>query len=367
MKKLPHHFLFLTCLFVIPFFYCRKQVDIMPNQQRYVQETLPELSLRSSISSIAMSQSNANHVGIRFEWEYYGPAPTDGVYYALQFSAIDDQFTLPIEVPIGNSQAAGFSVDEFNQIACKLIEPGDAGDIMVRVKYMRKALYDQKVENGEEIYYSDMLLVKVSTYRELITYEKPNYLALPGNYQAWNPLLAPRLVTAPGMKEYEGYVHFPNEYPQLLMVRGNQWSDITFGHIGDGMFGVQGTPLSIFGGQGVYLIRASTNNNRWEYRKINEVSVRGSAVMASAAQNMKMTPAASNPCTWALTLDLMEGEFWFQLNNDRDLAMGNAWPANDKIPDYNAEGIRITKAGRYTLELDLSIPGNYLYHLHRLP
>ncbi len=365
MKKFLHHFLFVGYMLVIPFFYCRKQVDIMPATSMN-HSHLPELSLRASVSSVALSSSNARNTAIRFEWGYYGAMPAEQIYYVLEFSTQSEQFVAPVELPIGNSLAAGFSVEEFNQMACKLIEPGDAGDLIIRVKYMRKLMFDQKVLSGDEIYYSDLLKVSVSTYREQITYEKPNYLAMPGNYQAWNPLLAPRLVSKPGLQEYEGYVYFPIDYPQFMLVRGNQWSDITFGHIAEYMFGVKGSPMSIFGGKGIYLVRASTNTNTWQYKKVVEVSVKGSAVAGNGKESLQMWADPTNQSKWTLTLDLVAGDCWFSINQDPDLLLGNTWPAIDHIPDYQGDGIHITRAGKYTLELDLSIPGNYMYHIHRV-
>lgn len=361
MRKLPHNFLVIICLFVIPFFYCKKQIDFT---RTVAHDHLPSLSLRVSSSTIALFQGNAKLNAVRLDWGFINATVPDVIYYTLQFSLKDDQFSNPIEIAVGNSTAASFTVEEFNQLMHKIIEPGDAGDVSVRVKYMRQVAYNQKMVNGDEISYSDLVLIRLTTYRHVITYEKPDYLSIPGNYQSWDPLTAPRLVSNPGEKEYEGYVSFPIEYPQFLMIRGNQWYDFTFGHIGENKFGFNGTPLSIFGGRGPYLIRASTNTNTWSYTKIKIWGITGTAVPGGSKFDVVMTADPGNICIWRLNVNLIEGTFHFRANNDNNLTFGNTWPAIDHIPDYNSDGITISKSGNYTIELDLSIPGNYLYHLH---
>ena len=364
MRKLPHKFLFFSCLFVIPFFYCKKQIDFTAT---VAHQHLPELSLRASSSKIVLYQSNAKLMAVRFDWGYIGQTPADAIYYLLELSLKEDQFANPIEIALGSSVAAGFTVDEFNQLMHKIIEPGDAGDVIARIKYMRQVTYNNlKKLNGEEVYYSDPILLQVSTYRNIIQYDAPNYMAIPGNYQSWNPLLAPRLVSKRGEKEYEGYVYFPIEYPQFLLIRGNQWSDFTFGHIGNNKFGFGGTPLSIFGGKGFYLVRASTNTNTWSYEKIKSWGISGTALggQLSKDKDVEMTPDPANECIWRINVNLMEGELKFKANNQNNMVFGNKWPALDHIPDYDADGIRINKSGNYTIELDLSIPGNYLFHIH---
>ncbi|MBW0178935.1 SusE domain-containing protein [Sediminibacterium sp.] len=362
MRKLPHNFLLFTCMFVIPLFFCKKQVDFA---KAVAHDHLPPLSLTVSSSSVALFQANAKLNTVRFDWGYNGSIVNDAVYYTIQFSLKEDQFENPLEVPLGSSLAAGFSVEEFNQLMHKLIEPGDAGDVAARIKYMRQVAYTQKVVSGDEVYYSDQVLLKVTTYRHIIAYSSPDFFTLPGNYQSWDPLLAPRIVSKPGEREYEGYVYFPIEYPQFLLVRGNQWSDFIFGYIGGNKFGVKGSSLSIFGGKGSYLIQASTNTNTWVYTKINSWSITGSAVQHNGKLDLTMTQDPSNNCIWHASVNLIEGDLFFRANNNNAIRFGNDWPAIDHVPDYNADPIRITRAGKYTIELDLSIAGNYLYHIHR--
>lgn len=362
MRKLPQNFLLFTCMFVMPLFFCKKQVDFA---EAVVNNHLPSLSLNVSSSSIALFQANAKLNSVRFDWGYNGIMVNDAIFYTLQFSLLEDQFETPLEVPLGSSLAAGFSVEEFNQLMQKLIEPGDVGDVAARITYMRQVAYNQKVVSGEEIYYSDQVLLKVSTYRPIISYESPDYFTLPGNYQSWDPLLAPRIVSKPAEREYEGYVYFPIEYSQFLFVNGSKWSDFIFVHIGGNKFGIKGTSLSIFGGKGTYLITASTNTNTWSYIKIKSWGITGSAVQNGGKFDVEMTQDVNNSCTWTVNVNLVAGDLIFRANNDNAIKFGNEWPAIDHIPDYNAEAIHITKAGNYTIELDLSIAGNYLYHIHR--
>ncbi len=349
-------------MFVAPLFFCKKQVDYA---SVVVHDHLPSLSLNVSSSNIALYQANANQNAIRFDWGYQGANVTDAVYYVLQFSLKQDQFDFPVELPVGNSVSIALAVEQLNELMLRMIEPGDAEDIAVRVKYMRQVSFNQKVVNNEEIFYSDQILLKLSTYRPIITYNSPNFLTLPGNYQSWDPLLAPKIVSQPGMQEFEGYVYMPIEYPQFLFVSGNLWSDFVFGHIGPNMFGVKGTSLSIFGGKGTYLIRASRNTNRWSYAKIYSWGLNGSAVPSNGEQDPELTQDPTNKCMWTLNINLAEGDLFFRANNNNDIKMGNLWPGTDHIPDYNGDPIHIDKPGNYTIELDLSFPGNYMFHVHR--
>jgi hypothetical protein len=211
MRKLPHKFLFICCIVGLPFLYCKKQVDIA-NISTATHKHLPPLALRLSSSNIKLYQSNAKLIAIRFDWGFPNSTPQDAIYYTLQLSLKEDQFSLPIEIGLGSGLAAAFTVEEFNQLMHKLIQPGDPGDVIARIKYMQQDVYNSpKGINGEELYFSDPVLFNVLTYRNINEYSSPNFLTIPGNYQSWNPLLAPRLVSNPGEKEYEGYVYFPIE------------------------------------------------------------------------------------------------------------------------------------------------------------
>jgi hypothetical protein len=365
MKKLPHNALLIVYLFVLPFFYCKKEVTFIPAA---THTHLPKLDIELSSSTVDLYQANANFTALRINWKFEGnECLTVPVNYVLQIDLKNNQFANPIEVKLGSGMAMSYTVKELNDILQNVLEPGDKGEVIVRIKYGVSNASDSRETVGDEIYYSDMMLVKVSTYRNVVEYAYPNFMSLPGNYQSWDPLIAPRIVCDPLKRIYEGYVYFTNEYPQFLMVRGTKWTDITFGHIGDGMFGVKGSMLSIFGGKGVYLVRADANTNRWTYQKISSMGILGSAVPQMGKLDVEMLPDPQNPAIWSATLNLNAGELRFRANNSNDINFGDNWPAGDHIPDYGGDPIKITKAGTYTVMLDLSIPGNYLFRIRSNP
>lgn len=79
MRKLPHKFLFISCIVGLPFFYCKKQVDLAIDYTAH--KHIAPLALRVSSSTIALYQANAKLAAVRFDWGYPNSTPADAIYY----------------------------------------------------------------------------------------------------------------------------------------------------------------------------------------------------------------------------------------------------------------------------------------------
>ena len=149
------------------------------------------------------------------------------------------------------------------------------------------------------------------------------------------------------------------------MVKGSQWeTKNTYTNIGDNKFGFGGSMLSIFGGAGVYLFRASTNTNKWSYTKINSWGLKGTAVSAINGADPEMTGEAAS-VSWSITTNLVKGSFRFRANNNNAISFGHKNCDDPGVPSYEGDDIVITSPGNYTIKLQLLLAGNYLYSIQK--
>jgi hypothetical protein len=71
--------------------------------------------------------------------------------------------------------------------------------------------------------------------------------------------------------------------------------------------------------------------------------------------------------TWRISLNLVKGDFVFRANKSNTIVFGIMRKAKPASPESNAEPIRVTKAGYYTVVLSLQSAGNYLYSIQKNP
>lgn len=345
-RKLLFIHLLFTGLLAVVFSSCSKQVETadMPGSK--------EVSgFHISASKITLLQGNANSYAVTFKWT---PA---GAYskYTIEADISGSDFEEPMELGSTSSNTISFTVQDLNNKICRLLYANQTGNVDFRVR----------AENGKGVsVYSGRTAVTITTYKEFREYEDANTIKIPGNFQGWNLTTASKIVDADKSGEYEGFVNFPNEYPQILLVKGSQWQkQTTFTYIGADKFGFGGTVLSVFGGSGPYLIRASTNTNKWSYTKIDSWSLFGDAV--NNTQTDRKMSADEEGLSWSITTNLSKGSFRIRANNSNAISFGNKACSEAGVPSFDGDNIVIKKAGSYTVKLSLGLAGNYAYSIQK--
>lgn len=302
-----------------------------------------------STSRVTLLQGNASHTALSVNWQTNAAAYGKANNYTIEIAVDGSNFEDKVEISTMNTQL-DFSTDELNKQLSKLITPGTTAKLAMRVKACPNR------QNAAQVY-SDAAAVWVTTYQDYHEYEYPQYIKIPGNYENWILPTAPKIVSEKNNGEYEGYIQFTNAYPQFLMVKGTQWTTLnTYQYIGNNKFGFNGSMFSIFGGAGVYLLKASTNTNTWSYTKINKWAVYGSATNSNT--NAELNYDAETQ-TWSATVSLQKGEFRIRANNEDKMSMGQKIVNGYQVPAGDGNNFVIDKAGTYFIRLSLLQAGNY--------
>ncbi len=310
-----------------------------------------------SVSRLILLQGNASNPAVSFTWKSDARAE---VKYTIEAANAGTSFAEPIELTSTNETDVYFTVKDFNSLMCKLLYANNTGRVEFRIR--AEQIFCAKQDPS----YSQGIAMDISTYQNYITYDDPNIFKIPGNYQGWNLTTAPKIISTGNDGEYEGYVNFTNQYPQLLLVKGNDWeTKNTYSYIGADKFGFGGSVMSVFGGAGIYLFRANTNTNQWTYTKINSWAIAGTAVPANNTSTDLSLQTSETDLLWSVTTNLVKGDFRIRANNADVISFGHKACDETGRPSYSGDNITIKNPGNYTIKLALGIAGNYAYSIQK--
>ncbi len=313
-----------------------------------------------SASKLVLLQGNENNKALTLEWKINVDHPAPSITYTIEAAARGTQFADPVILGSTDRISVSLSVKEFNKKIRKVIGTGKASMVDLRIRAERN--------NTNETVYSDAMALEVTPYQPFIEYDDSRIMRIPGNFQNWTLSSAPKIVASGKAGEYEGYINFTNPYPQFLMIKSaTNWdTKVIYQNIGANKIGFGGTIFSVPGGAGVYRMKVNMENNTWSCTKINNWGLTGTAVSADPNSEITMVEN-SETISWTITSNLAKGDFRFRANKTNDINLGHNPMEETGVPDYNAENIRIKKAGNYTVRLHLKSAGNYAYSIQRNP
>ena len=332
-------------------------------------------TLTSSATTLVLQQANANNEAVKFTYTADANFGFDAaVTYVLQISKGGTSFASATTTEVALSKTAplekSFKVVDFNRELLKIIPYGAATPVEIRVK--------ASVGAAAPAIYSNVITVTATAYRDLIVYTYPNALNLAGNFQGWSPGSAPQIVNQNngGHNGHEGYIIFNAATPEFKMVKGDNWgagdhgdagSNITNPNTGGGSLTTNGgsnlkLPSGGAGLTGYYRVRANTSNLTWSYDKITRWGIIGEFNGWGSPDVAMNFNAATG--VWSITRDMPVGKFKFRANNDWAINFGDNSTVDFK-PDYGGSDISITAAANYTISLDLSAGGNYVYTIKK--
>jgi len=336
-----------TSLFLIA---CTKQVVSPANEGN---DGMSNFHL--SESKLVLLQGNADRVAISFHWD---GAVNPNTIYTLEAAVGRSLFAEPFDIISTNQNVLGFLVKDFNTLMCKLLYANNTGIVEFRIKM-------DHLDSKGASQYSAPVALDVTTYLPYTEYDESKIFRIPGNYQNWNVATAPKIISPQDNGEYEGYINFTIQYPQVLMLKGKDWDPkITYTYIGANKFGFGGSMMSIFGGAGVYLFKANTNTNTWSYTKINSWGVSGTAVPGNNQSDIVMQKS-NDALSWTIKTDLVKGSFRLRANNSNTISFGQKACDDIGVPGYDGDDILVKTAGNYTIKLELQLAGNYAYSIQK--
>lgn len=337
----------LICMVSLFLFACQKEV-VNSETTIAANATNSIKNFQVSESGVKLLQGNENMSAIYLRWE--AGTPNTSATFTIEAALSGANFADIIELGTTDQKNITLSVKDFNHQMCRLIPTGATGTIELRIK----AVFGKEVPA-----YSNPVALRVTTYQHFTEYDKTQIMYIPGNFQNWDVASAPKIITTENNGEYEGFVNFTNTYAQFLLVKAEKWDPVkTYTYIGAGKFGFGGSVFSIFGGTGIYLMKANTNTNTWNYTKINTWGINGTAVAAKGTADPEMTYDATTK-NWTINIDLVKGDFRIRANNTNAISFGNTVKHDCLVPDNKGENFIIEKPGHYNITINLSLAGNY--------
>jgi hypothetical protein len=197
-------------------------------------------------------------------------------------------------------------------------------------------------------------------------YSLNGYLWVPGDYQGWNPAVAPKLVSVNATGIYEGYVNIPaGGSNQFKFTSDPDWGHTNYGWASSTINGnnVTGT-LSTSGSAGnlfvpvagYYLMKANTNTLSWSVTKTTWSVIGDGAAGWSTDVPMTFDAVAG---VWKVTTTLnASGQIKFRANNDWAINLGSSGTGNGL--KYDGSNLSVT-GGSHTVILDLRAGAAYTY------
>ncbi len=346
----------MSSMFLLFFVSCRKDaITPLP-----VDTPVMIKDFKISTSRVILLQGNETHSALAMSWEVIGEGRNQQLIYTVEAALNGTGFADPITLNSCGQSNVFLNVKNFNSKVLGLINAGNTGVIALRVRADNPASQRPPV-------YSEAVALEVTPYQPYKEYDGSQIIKIPGNFQDWKLISAPNIISAGNAGEYEGYINFTNPYSQFLMVKGHQWNpNTTYSYIGANKFGFGGSMMSISGGAGIYLLKANTNTNTWAYTKINTWGLHGSAIYdVNEGNKDKIMVFDQETQSWSITTNLIKGDFIIRANNTNDINFGHNSADEAGVPRYNGESIHITRAGKYTIKLNLMSAGNYAYGIQK--
>lgn len=319
------------------------------------KETTPP-TLSASSSAITLDADRATEEAVRFSWNQvsYG---FEGqiVNYKLQFDLKGGNFSTPQEFSITSALEKSFTVADFNSVLLRLgLKAGNTGEIEARVV---SGLTTLGTSRAAGVFDAVSEVVNLSATPYYVVVEYPS-IYVPGSHQGWDPASAPKLASVKSDKRYEGYVNFPDASTEFKFTDGPSW-DVNYGEgTAKGTLTAGGDNIKA-SSAGYYLIKADLEGLTFSLTKTTW-GIIGDATPGGWDADTDMTYDAATQ-TWTITADLEAGEIKFRANDGWDLNYGD--DGEDGLLEAGAANIKVSAAGKYTITLDLSNPGNYTYGL----
>lgn len=345
MKKI----LGITVLFIVAsiiIISCKKEED------RVVIDSNAKPTLSANSQTLVLTQAAADSDAVVFSWSPVDYGFNAAINYSLQIAKAGTDFapaaTTEVALTFKDLQK-GFTNFELNKELLKIVPAGAAVPLQARLK--------SDVGN----IYSNVVDLIVTPYRDLILYTYPKAINVAGNFQGWSPGVAPQIVSIADDGIYEGFINFTDPSPEFKFVKGNDWPFGDFGSGGVDKLGSDGN-LKLTNGAGVYYIKANTKDLTWTNYKVDSWGLIGDATPTGWDSDTDLT---YDPATgvWSITVDLKDGDIKFRANNDWVVNLGDKKPA-DGVPEINGDNIPVT-AGNYTINLNVSVGGNWYYSLKK--
>ncbi|MCC8410670.1 SusE domain-containing protein [Mucilaginibacter sp. UR6-1] len=317
-------------------------------------------TLKASATDVQLSSETAADNAVTFTWNKADYGYNAAVLYTLQIDKKGNKFASAREYALDGTAALEqkFTVGDLNNALVLMgLTPGAEAELEVRVK--------SELRTNVDTLFSNVIAVKATPYAVIVNYPS---LYVPAAYQGWTPATAEKIASVLDNKEYEGYINFADAANLIFKITTDVNWTTTYGWASStntdswagGTFAAGASGNLFVPSTGYYRLIANTKNNTWEAQKTT-FGIIGDATPGgwNSDTNMSFNTTTKE---WTVTANLTVGKIKFRANSSWDINYGDNAPANGFLKQNGAD-IPVTSAGRYTIVLNLSIPGNYTYSI----
>lgn len=314
--------------------------------------------------NVVLTEADSATAVVSVNWpavDYFRDVP---VTYSIQFTTTDDVSTWAsaYELEVGvNVLTTSLTGERLNQIALDYLglAPATESEIAVRVKsYVDRAAY------------SEPAVLKVTPY-PIVTHFPSLWVA--GDFQGWDIATAKTIVSVNDNGIYEGYIYIaPGGTNEFKLYAQPDWSSTSYGTNNDGTIHEANFAGDNFiaPSDGYYLLSVDLNTNTYLLIKTTWGLI-GAATPGGWDTDTPMEYNETSQ-TWSVTANMIAaGSFKMRANNAWQLdfgidGSGNLAYANHPWKPYvDQPQLTVPEDGNYTITLDLHVPGNYRYEVHK--
>lgn len=382
MKK--RFFLIPVCCLAL--FSCKKETTTPV--QATTTPTAAAITSPSSASTLAVSRQDTltrvlfkwNPQTVAWDTAKYGKAPA--ISFALQLDSAGGNFAKIITLTTTTSDTFSMTYGALNKLLFKNFGIPKADSTTTSSLELR--IVSTITGTTPTTLTSIVVAFKVTTWINTVVkdvYPTFAYIYLAGNFPAGNSWATPAvpLVSITQDNRYEGWVYF-DKAGEIFKAYGvlNNWGAPSWGDstINGQMSNI--TTVANYSGDnwaipaaGLYQVGIKLDSMK-NYLNPVTWSILGDATPGGWTTDTQLTPDATN-LIWSVTCNLVVGSFKFRANDawnidytqDPKNANGLLHANNLWLEPYNSVlgNISVTTAGKFTITMDLSVPGKPIYSI----
>ncbi len=340
-----------------------------------------------SVTELVLAEENANDVALTFSWtEVAYPISTYPVEYSVEVTDVTDEgWAMPTVFTAGEDvTSVGLTGVQLNDLGVKFgYTAEEVGTFKARIRsYVDRAAYSNELVFALTPYF-------MPVEDPGITYPS---LWVPGDFQNWTPVTAPKLASFIEGEEdtYLGFFNIEEGAGLGIKLTAQpSWEPTAYGNDGEtnlddfnagnvayieGNLRVSNEAGYNFGlpQTGYFCMTANLADMTYTITPINTLGIIGDAAPNGWDGSTPMTYDAENQ-VWIIEATFNAGGFKIRANDNWDIQI--ALNDNDKpfmvdhyVLNYSdVHGlVSVPEAGNYRFTLDLSNPGNFSYDFVKL-
>jgi starch-binding outer membrane protein SusE/F len=302
-------------------------------------------------SEFVLLQDQADSLFTAFHWSeiVYNLTDLEATNYILQMDVADSNFVNAVELINTTETFDSISIGVMNEKLLGMgLSTGEPHNIEFRV------LAYINTDTDYSNVYSDVITLTITPYSGVVVFAS---LYVPGDYQGWNPAIAPKIYDFDNDGVYNGYIYFPEGGTfEFKFTSDPDWDHTNYGNGGAGVLNTDnGAGNLTVPGAGGYALVVDINALTWSYTLQNwgvigewlgwssDIDMVWDIETQDLSVTVENIPAAANQ------------RFKYRANDNWDVNLGAKTPDDGTLVQGGAD-IPIPDGGTITFILRFTTP-----------